>query len=283
MLTAGVARRPARAPARVRDRARAVHGRLAAVRTRAQRGRPRPLPRRAGHRRGGHVLDRAGPARPGVPRPRTGHGARDLGGDDRRRGGRRAAGGRRAHRGDRVGVDLLRQRPDRDRRDRADPLEGAGVAGPGRTRHRLGGCGDLERGAVPVRVRAHQGQRRGLGQHGDRLLPRRLPRAAAHVLRVRAAPGTPDARSQPVPQAELRGRVGRGLRAVGLDVRDVPLPHPLSPEHPRVLTAGDRRALPAADRRSPSSSRRSPGGFPSGCPCAASSAAASCSSASGWR
>ena len=56
------------------------------------------------------------------------------------------------------------------------------------------------------------------------------------------------ARPAPVPQPELRRRVARRLRAVGGDVRDVPLSHALHPEHPRLHGAGVRPALPARDR-----------------------------------
>ena len=79
-----------------------------------------PRPRPAGHRRRRHVRHLAGADRPGVPRQRPGDGVRRLGGDGRRRGRDRAAGRRRHHREPRLGVDLLRQRPDRDRGDGPD-------------------------------------------------------------------------------------------------------------------------------------------------------------------
>ena len=40
-----------------------------------------------------------------------------------------------------------------------------------------------------------------------------------------------------VPQARVRRRLDRGLRAVGVDVRDVPVPHALHPERARLLAA----------------------------------------------
>ena len=70
--------------------------------------------------------------------PRARDRVRHLGRDRRRRRRDRPAGRRRAHRGLRLGVDLLRQRPDRDRGDRADPDEGRRVARAGPRAGRLG-------------------------------------------------------------------------------------------------------------------------------------------------
>ena len=69
----------------------------------------------------------------------------------------------------------------------------------------------------------------------DRLRARRAPQRRA------------DARPLAVLQARLRGRLDRRLRAVGVDVLDVPLPHALHPEHPRLHAARVGPALPARD------------------------------------
>ena len=66
----------------------------------------------------------------------------------------------------------------------------------------------------------------------------------------------------PVPQAGLHRRLDRRLRALGGDVRDVPLPDPLHAGRARLLAAGGRAALPAADACSRSSSPRSPARSP---------------------
>ena len=49
---------------------------------------------------------------------------------------------------------------------------------------------------------------------------------------------------QPVPHPGLHGRADHGLLAARVDVRDVPLPRDLHPEHPRLLAARGRPPLP---------------------------------------
>ena len=167
-LTMGIARRPLRAAAAVRDRGRAVHARVAALRAGDQRDLPAPRTGPAGRRRRGDVRDLAGADRAGVRGPRARHCDRRLGRDDRRRGRGRAAGRRGAHRRVWLGVDLLRQRPDRDRhRDpRRDP--GRRVARSRGQAPRLGGPDHLLARALRVDLRPAARQRRGLGQRADR-------------------------------------------------------------------------------------------------------------------
>ena len=50
-----------------------------------------------------------------------------------------------------------------------------------------------------------------------------------------------DARSVPVPKARLRRCLSRGVRALRLDVRDVPVHHAVHPGRARVLAARGRR------------------------------------------
>ena len=63
----------------------------------------------------------------------------------------------------------------------------------------------------------------------------------------RVTPRERDARPVAVPEAVVRRRLDRRLRALGRDVRDVPLPHPLHPGRARLLAAPGGAALPAAD------------------------------------
>src|SRR5581483_11068031 len=71
--------------------------------------------RRSGDRRRRDVRRLARDHLPGVPRPRARHRLRDLGRDGRDGGGDRAARRRRAHDVRGLALDLLPQRPDRDR------------------------------------------------------------------------------------------------------------------------------------------------------------------------
>ena len=110
-----------------------LHLRLVPLRDQRRPDVAEPLPRPAGDRRRGHVRHRAGADRPGVPGQRAGDRLRRLGRDDRRRGRGRPADRRRDHGELRLGMDLLRQRPDRDRRDVPDRAES-----PQRLRERTG-------------------------------------------------------------------------------------------------------------------------------------------------
>ena len=88
-----------------------------------------------------------------------------------------------------------------------------------------------------------RGNAEGWEQHADRRLPDRRRGAPDRVRRRRAAPGEADARPRALPQARVHGRRGRRLRAVGVDVRDVPLPHALHPELAGLRAARGRPAL----------------------------------------
>ena len=88
--------------------------------------------------------------------PRARHRVRDLGRDDGRRGRRRPARRRRADERARLAVDLLPQPPDRDR-DARDHAAQACPSRATRTPARIDWLGlvDVQRGAVPARLRAH--------------------------------------------------------------------------------------------------------------------------------
>ncbi len=128
-----IARRPARAPADLLRRLRRLHGRVVALRPVERPHRPQLLPRPPGRGRRGDVRDLPGPDRAGVRGKSTCQRDRHLGRDRRRGGGHRPARRRSDHGRVRMGMDLLRQRPDRDRGDRPDRDE-AGERGGLRSR-----------------------------------------------------------------------------------------------------------------------------------------------------
>ena len=128
LLTGGILGRPIRAQEDVPHRGRGVHPLLVPLRRVAD---PRPadrLPRPSGRRRRAAASRDAVDPHRDVPRARAGEGARDLG----RRVGYRARArtdARRLHgRAHRLGVGVLPQRADRDRRASSSPL------GPSRSR-----------------------------------------------------------------------------------------------------------------------------------------------------
>ncbi len=73
-------------------------------------------------------------------------------------------------------------------------------------------------------------------------------RAAHRVRDRRASPGAADVRPRAAAPPRVRRRVARRLRAVGVDVLALPLPHALHPERARLLAVRRRPALPADDR-----------------------------------
>ena len=118
--------------------------------------------------------------------PRARHRVRHLGRDDRRRGRRRPARRRRADRGRRLAVDLLRQRADRHRRDRRHARDGRRVERPGRARRRLAGLVTFS-GALFLLVFALvRGNAEGWGSTLIVGAPRRRGRAARRVRGRRA-------------------------------------------------------------------------------------------------
>ena len=119
-------------------------------------------PRRAGRGRGDDVRDVACPDRPGV---RAASAARRSAYGARRRASRsrsRTLVGR-THRGHRLGVDFLRERPNRDRDRSHDPHARARLRARSVERRRLGRARHLQRRALLPRVCPHPRQRRGLG------------------------------------------------------------------------------------------------------------------------
>ena len=121
----------------------------------------------------------------------------------------------------------------------------ARVAQPAGRRRRLGRHRHLLGRPVPDGLRAHPRQRRGLGR-ADHRVPRRRAAAllvAFVVVERRIA--------QPMFDLSLFRNpsfCGASIAAfvlLGIDVRDVPLPHALRAEHPRLLGARVRPALPA--------------------------------------
>ena len=75
---------------------------------------------------------------------------------------------------------------------------------------------------------------------------------------VELAPGAPDARPQPVPQARVRRRQRGRVRDLGLDLLDVPVPDALHPERARLQPRCRPACASCRSRCSRSSSRPSP-------------------------
>ena len=115
---------------------------------------------------------------------------------------------------------------------------GRGVQGP-RRRAALDWPGTVTfSGALfALDLRPHPRQRRGLGQPADRrrCWPARSCCWSRFVLVGARARAHPMLDLSLFRKPDVRRRLDRGVRAVGVDVRDVPLPHALHPEHPRLL------------------------------------------------
>ena len=172
------------------------------------------------------------------------------------------------HRAPRLGVDLLRQRPDRAGGDRPHRAQARQRRRPGRRPDRLARPAHLLDLALPADLRPDPRQPRGLGQRDDPRLADRLRGADGVLPRDRAAQRPPDARPRPLPQARLQRRQRRRLRPLGRDVRALPLPDHLPAGRARLLAAAGRAALPAAqpdllrrrpDRRQPLPAGSRPG------------------------
>ena len=150
------------------------------------------------------------------------------------------------HLGHRLGLDLLRQRPDRRRRGVRHAAQGRRVARPGRGRRRLGRPGHLLRRALPARVRARPGQRKGLGLDARSSRCSSAPSCCWSLFLVVEL-----AQSRPMLDLSLFRRpafTGASIVAFSLSalaLRDVPLPDPLHPGRARLLAAPGRPALPA--------------------------------------
>ena len=169
-----LARRPARAQARLRLGHRDLHALVAARRPGHRSHLPEPRARGPGHRRRDPVRGVARAARAGVRRRQGARQrARGLRRHHRRGGCDWPARGRRHRRQPRLGVGLLPQRADRHRRVGRDLSQAARVAGSQRDPDRLGGRLDLQRLALPARARPRARQRGGMGEHADRLAVRR--------------------------------------------------------------------------------------------------------------
>ena len=182
LLDLRLGRGPDRTQARLHRGPVRVHDLLRCLRPVDHAADAEPRARRAGHRRGDDVRDRARADRPGVPRQGARDGVRRVRCGHRRerwRSGRCSAGSSpRASAGSgsssstsrsaSIAVFIALTRSD-------------GLARPERHRRRLGGPRDVLRLAVPARVRARAGQRKGLGLDRDRLIPDRRGRADGAV------------------------------------------------------------------------------------------------------
>ena len=238
-------RRHVRPPRGLRDRARDLLAGIADVRRVHLGAHAQPLARGPGHRWGDHVRDVTRPHRAGL----LGEGARDglrgLRGGRRRCGGDRAVDRRCDHQRDRVAVDLLRQPADRCRRDRDHARRGRELEGPHRAADRLGRLRHLLRFAVPARLRARPGQRQGMGQPAHRGVADRSRGADGGISARRVARTRPDARPRALQAARHVRGVPHLVHPLGVDLRDVPLPHPLHARSPRLQPVRHGAPLPA--------------------------------------
>ena len=154
-----------------------------------------------------------------------------------------AAGRGRHHQGDRLAVDLLRQRPHRHRRRRHHPGQGPGVEGPEQP------AGGLDRVRLVLRRPLHAGlrprprQRRRVGKHPHRRVARRCRVAPGRLPRRRVAPSRSDAGPDPVQAAGHDRRVTIGLLPLGVHLLALLVPDPLHPGRPRLRPARRRGAL----------------------------------------
>ncbi len=240
-------RRPARPQAAVPDRPRDLHDGLAAERPRVDRGPADRVPRAPGPRRGADLARGALDHLDHVRRGRGARqGARGLGRDrNRRRLDRpRARWGARAVL--LVALDLLRQRPGRDRR--IHPLGPAGARVARRAcacelRHRRGGHRD--RRPHGPRLRDREGGDRRLDLINDDRLLRPVGGPPGELRPDRIAE-----RSAARPALDLSDSLTHNSqhrdvpRDVG-DVRDVLLQHALHPGGARLQAAQGRARVPA--------------------------------------
>ena len=185
--------------------------------------------------------------------------------------------------GHRLGMDLLRQRADRHRRRVPDAHAGRGVARPGRHAASTGsGLVTFSGVAVPARVRARPGQRKGLGLDRDRLLPDRLGRADR-----RSSSSSSALRARPMLDLTLFRRpafTGASIVAFAVSASMFSMFLYLTLYIQDVLGYGPLAGRPALPARHPAVVRRRADrrvGCPCGCRCGCCSAAACCSSRSG--
>ena len=128
----------------------------------------------------------------------------------------------------------------------ADAHAGGRVARPQRARRRLGSASSRSPARCSCscsrssRATTRAGARREIVSFliGSAVL-------IVAVRRRRAPPAAPDARPDAVPPARVHRREHRRLRALGLDLRDVPVPDALHPGRARLQPAAGRPALPA--------------------------------------
>ena len=147
--------------------------------------------------------------------------------------------------------DLLHQRPGRRRRRRrrrCSPRTSRATR-PSSASVDIPGIATLTVGLDRARARARRGQRLGLGLAADHRRCSPLAVVGLAALRGhRARAPRADGRLRVLPLALVPGREPRRLHRHVRDARDVLLPRALHAEHPRLLAARGRRALPARRR-----------------------------------
>ena len=129
---------------------------------------------------------------------------------------------------------------------------------PNATRVDWAGVATLQRRAVPARAGAGARQRRGLGQHRDRLAARRLRGPARRVHRGRAPGQRADAAARPLQAAVVHRGAAGGVRGLGLGLRALPLHHASTSRTTSATRRSRRGCATCRSRWRASSSRRSP-------------------------
>ena len=174
--------------------------------------------------------------------------ARRLRRHDRRLVRDRPAGRRRAHQRPRLAVDLPRQHPDRHRLPRRSPARTSQESrDPARPRHRLARPDHADRRPVPARARAAARQRARLEER-----PRSSPSWSARSSRSsrswsieRARRASRCCRCGLFRDRVVHGRADRGVRDLGVVLRDLPLHDALPAADPRAVGDRGRPRLPA--------------------------------------
>ena len=216
---------------------------VAPVRARLVGSDPRRRPRAPGGRRGDPGADRAVALDDRVRRGAGAQqGARHLGRDRRSRCHVRPADRRPGHRGPRLGVGLLHQRPRRPRRARAVPGAPAreqGARQPARLRRRRGG--DDHRRARPSGLCRLRGAGRGLDRRADDRLDRRRGRLDCRVCPDRGTLGGAIGPAAHLPLESIGRRQPRPAHSRCGPRRDADHRHPLRARGARLL---DRAVRP---------------------------------------
>ena len=181
------------------------------------------------------------------PPPRARDRDRHLGGGLGTRTRDRTPCRRAHHRAPRLELDLLRQRPGGDPRDRGELPLHRRVAGRDPCASRSTRARDIRHRPLRSDVRPDRGEHVRVELDADRGLVRPRRCLVARVPSARAPPARPDAAARALPKQDVHGREPRRAARRAGDVRGLLLRLAVPPEHPRLLRSPDRRCLSAVD------------------------------------